>query len=40
MYVREPHTRLSGIKQDMLDFKNETNSVLVNIKISSKLLEL
>ena len=35
MLVGEPHTRLSGIKQDLLDFeiKNEINSVLVNIKI-------
>ena len=35
MSVGEPHTRLSGIKQDLLDFeiKNEINSVLVNIKI-------
>ena len=32
MSVGEPHTRLSGIKQDLLDFKNEINSVLVNIK--------
>ena len=28
----EPHTRFSGIKQDLLDFKNEINSVLANIK--------
>ena len=35
MSVGEPHTRLNGIKQDLLDFeiKNEINSVLVNIKI-------
>ena len=35
MSVGEPHTRLSGIRQDLLDFdiKNEINSVLVNIKI-------
>ena len=26
------HARLSGIKQDLLDLKNEINSVLVNIK--------
>ena len=32
MPVGEPHTRLSGIKQDLLDFKNEIDSVLVNIK--------
>ena len=32
MSVGEPHTRLSGIKQDLLHFKNEINSVLVNIK--------
>ena len=32
MSVGEPHTRLSGIKQDLLDFKNEIDSVLVNIK--------
>ena len=32
MSVGEPHTRLSGIKQDLLDFKDEINSVLVNIK--------
>ena len=33
MSVAELHTRLSGIKQDLLDLKNEINSVLVNIKI-------
>ena len=32
MSVGEPHTRLSGIKQDLLDFENEIDSVLVNIK--------
>ena len=32
MSVGEPHIRLSGIKQDLLDFKNEIDSVLVNIK--------
>ena len=32
MSVGEPHTKLSGIKQDLLDFKNEINSALVNIK--------
>ena len=32
MSLGEPHTRLSSIKQDLLDFKNEINSVLVNIK--------
>ena len=32
MSVGKPHTRLSGIKQDLLDFKNEIDSVLVNIK--------
>ena len=32
MSVEEPHTRFSGIKQDLLDFQNEINSVLVNIK--------
>ena len=32
MSVGEPHTRLSGIKEDLLDFKDEINSVLVNIK--------
>ena len=32
MLVREPHIRLSDIKQDLFDFKNEINSVLVNIK--------
>ena len=26
------HARLSDIKQDLLDLKNEINSVLVNIK--------
>ena len=35
MSVGEPHTRLSGIRQGLLDFdiKSEINSVLVNIKI-------
>ena len=32
MSVGEPRTRQSGIKRDLLDFKNEINSVLVNIK--------
>ena len=32
MSVGEPHTRFSGIKQDLLDFKNEIKSVLANIK--------
>ena len=32
MSVGELHTSLSGIKQDLLDFKNEIISVLVNIR--------
>ena len=35
----EPYTIFNGIKQDLVDFKNETDSVLKNIKteIQSKL---
>lgn len=32
MSVVVPHTRISGIKQDLLEFQNKINSLLVDIK--------